>query len=886
MTRQGGWPLLGRDQELAVALSALNGDAASGVVATGVAGVGKSHLVRETIARMRARGAATEWVSATRAAATIPFGAVAHLLAGDDRPATDPLQLFRSAGAYLAARAGGARLVIGVDDAHLLDPGSAALVSQLVIGGTASVAVSVRSGEPCPDSIVALWKDCYCVRLDLQALRDEEIAALVEAQLAGPVDADTTRWIVRSSGGIPLYVRELIAGALQSGTLAVVDGWWRLTGDPGPSARLVDLVGGNLAELDGPERRIVELLAVHEPLGLGLLETLVPRGDVAALERRGLVVTAVDGRRVEVRLTQPLYGEIVARQLPPSVTRYLRRELAAALRESGARRSGDVLRLAAWQLSDDGPADAELLTRAAAEANRAFDHVLAARLARAAMDAAPDAHPDADVTVPAALELAAAAARLGRFDEVETALAPVEGRTGDEEKAVDYLFRRVSTLTWALGRAAEARALLDRAAQWWVTPTWQHTVQAFRVLLLFDEGRVAAAVDLGAPLVAAAGLDARTLFLTSVAASVSLTFAGRTVEGQVIADRLLEPLLHAEQVNRDAAWSALQAWWGVREWSGRDWDGVEPVLQRLYGDATGQGDVELAATTEMALGCLALARGRVLDARRWLRDASLHLEASDPHQVLVYCLATLCRAQAVGADVAAAEATRERARAAAATRPGYWVNQLQLAVADVWIAAARGDAASAQEIALRTADSCREDLLHRAMALHEAVRVGAPATRVAGPLREVAERTDSELTRALADHVDALAASDAVGLDRAAADLASIGTLLIAAEAAAHAATAHRAAGRKVAASESAARSARLARACQGARTPTLTPQRQVRLTAREREVAVLAAQGVTNRDIAARLHLSVRTVESHLYRATAKLGVSRREDLSPLLDG
>lgn len=47
-------------------------------------------------------------------------------------------------------------------------------------------------------------------------------------------------------------------------------------------------------------------------------------------------------------------------------------------------------------------------------------------------------------------------------------------------------------------------------------------------------------------------------------------------------------------------------------------------------------------------------------------------------------------------------------------------------------------------------------------------------------------------------------------------------------------------------------------------------------LTSRERQVAVLAAQGLGNRDIARRLFLSVRTVESHLYRATRKLAVTR----------
>lgn len=55
-------------------------------------------------------------------------------------------------------------------------------------------------------------------------------------------------------------------------------------------------------------------------------------------------------------------------------------------------------------------------------------------------------------------------------------------------------------------------------------------------------------------------------------------------------------------------------------------------------------------------------------------------------------------------------------------------------------------------------------------------------------------------------------------------------------------------------------------------------------LTAREREVAVLAGRGLSNRDIAARLFLSVRTVESHLYLARRKLGAASRRDLADRL--
>lgn len=55
-------------------------------------------------------------------------------------------------------------------------------------------------------------------------------------------------------------------------------------------------------------------------------------------------------------------------------------------------------------------------------------------------------------------------------------------------------------------------------------------------------------------------------------------------------------------------------------------------------------------------------------------------------------------------------------------------------------------------------------------------------------------------------------------------------------------------------------------------------------LSRRESEVAGLAARGLSNADIANQLTLSVRTVESHLYRAFAKLGVAHRRELAELL--
>ena len=55
-------------------------------------------------------------------------------------------------------------------------------------------------------------------------------------------------------------------------------------------------------------------------------------------------------------------------------------------------------------------------------------------------------------------------------------------------------------------------------------------------------------------------------------------------------------------------------------------------------------------------------------------------------------------------------------------------------------------------------------------------------------------------------------------------------------------------------------------------------------LTNREREIALLAADGLTTRVIAERLYLSARTVDNHLARIYTKLGISNRSELAATL--
>jgi DNA-binding CsgD family transcriptional regulator len=55
-------------------------------------------------------------------------------------------------------------------------------------------------------------------------------------------------------------------------------------------------------------------------------------------------------------------------------------------------------------------------------------------------------------------------------------------------------------------------------------------------------------------------------------------------------------------------------------------------------------------------------------------------------------------------------------------------------------------------------------------------------------------------------------------------------------------------------------------------------------LTPQQREIIELAAQGLTNREIAQRLHLSPRTVASHLHRSFPKLGIAGRFQLQAVI--
>ena len=204
----------------------------------------------EALRQAERNGLPTRWVVATRAAATLPFAAVAHLLGGR-APGGTALELFTQARAALAQEAGGRRVVLGIDDAHLLDGASATLVGHLAASGTASLVCTVCSGEATPEPLAALVRNGDAEQLELDALSEDAVFDLVTGALGGQVDGAATHRLWRLSRGNPLLLRELVDDARQLGALERRGALWHLAGTWAPGERMGDLVRDRLAGLPG-----------------------------------------------------------------------------------------------------------------------------------------------------------------------------------------------------------------------------------------------------------------------------------------------------------------------------------------------------------------------------------------------------------------------------------------------------------------------------------------------------------------------------------------------------------------------------------------------------------------------------------------------------------
>ena len=872
------WPLIGRREELTAIEQSLTSPGSQAVVLAGAPGVGKTRLAREALALCKARKYVVQWAAATQAASSIPFGAVAHLLPRLGGTVPDRVELLRRAVDGLVGGAGDRRLLVGIDDAHLLDDSSAALVHQLATATPVAVLVTMRSEAQAPDPIVALWKDTGAERFEIQALSRAEVAALADTVLSGQVDGSTVQTLWRLTQGNPLYLRELILGGLDSGSLACAGDVWRWDGAIVTSPRLVELIKARLGRLNTEVLELLEILALAEPVDVQLLERLVDPRTLTAADRRGLLMTDDAGHSVQVRLAHPLYAEAIRARVSPLRARAVYRQLTQTVEAVGAPRLGDRLRVATWRLEAgvSGSTPGQLMS-AARLAMDIFDFGLAERLARAA--AAVGGEVEAERLVGLAL------IGQGRPDDAELVLGSLAPGTGSDQERVQVAVTRAFNLYWALDLPAQAKAVLHHVEPVLTDPGGRAELAAVLAGMLLSGGDVTRALQALESVPGNPDADARSALQALVVAIPALFHAGRCEQAITAAHRAFE--LEQRLGEEIVPWGHLQVAAGLGNAylaAGRveDADTLATADYERVIKHTGPWPVEKAVWA-CWLGQVARARGQVRTALRWQREAAAAANVDIQLPFMPQILGELAHAAALAGDLAAASAALTEAEHY--TADGAQLFHLWDALARAWEAAARGERSTAVRLAMALAEHAqlRGQVTFQLQALHDVARLGQ-ASRVTSSLREAAVGVEGQLAPLYVSHAAALYAQDGPALDQIASGFAALGFNLLAAEASTEAARTHQAVGRRTAAAAATTKANTLAARCEGAHTPALDLLQPHDLTPRELEIATMAARGLSSKTIAERLVVSVRTIDNTLHQVYGKLAVSSRTDLRPLL--
>lgn len=871
----GDWPTIGRDEELAVLTGAMV-DRGRSVVIAGPPGVGKTRLAREAVARM-SEGGTAHVVTATRSAATTPLGALLGLLdgaaLGERGDASDRAALFRRASRALrGGTAAGDRLVIGIDDAHLLDEVSAALVHQLVEQRAALVVVTLRSGEAAPDAVTALWRDDLAERIELQPLARDDVRALLHATLPGADDEGTANRVWKATGGNLLYLRELVREALRVGDLHRAENGWAWDGRcvrVGP--RLREVVAGSLVHLPPAERALLDVLALGEPLPSEVLHEV----DAAACdscERRGLVVVDRSGREPVLRLHHPMLGDV----LRADMTDADRRRLSARLADLPGVAAVEPLRTAIWQVDAGRTPSAELLVSASTAALHTFDPVLAARLAGKAVDAGGGRD--------ALLALARAHIADERYTDAESVLQGLEPSLREDDELVEVARLLSDVRFWGLGRPDEADAGLVATSERVAGDAARLSILALRASVRNDAGDIDGALALTTWATDPA-VDAGARMRAVTSAASALTLSGRALDALAMCDELLPVALERSaaaprDVGRVLA-QRIHALVGLARL-----DEAQDTIVAIHAMAADAGDDEVQGGAALVLGQLSLERGLGATAATWLREAATVLGRFDPQHNLAWCLSLQAWAAALAGDAPGADEFATAAEQVAATAPvGVWAVRVDLARAHA--AAVAGELTRAGHLAQESADrlEAQGNRYSAAGALDAAVVFGAPAAPLADRLEQLSVGVQVPWMHLWRDHARAVATRDGTALEAVGDRFAQVGARLRAAQSYQAAAVEHARAGRRSSAVRARGRAASHLASCDGVRLPSIDGAGDaVRLTRREREIASLAAGGLSNQEIADRLSVGVRTVEGHLLRASTKLGVRRRGELDAAL--
>jgi DNA-binding NarL/FixJ family response regulator len=883
-------------------------DARGGVVVlVGEPGIGKSALLELLAQRARERGASVLAGRASEYEIDLPYALWREALgAAHPDVQADRHAMHAALRAALEALATSRGLVVCLDDVHWADPASLDALAALVRRPPeASVLIALASRPaPLPAALSG------ATHIELAPLTQAEAAELVGAAAAA---------LYADAGGNPFYLQQLARARGAAGAAPAADG----SVPPAVAAAIA-------AELDAlapPARRLLDAAAIAgDPFEIGLAASVAELDEPAALaaldELLACAMVRPTGAPRRFAFRHPVVRHAVYAATPGGWRIAAHARAADALERAGAgpverahhvehaaapgdERAVALLAAAAEQLQSPAPAAAARFHAAAIRLlpERVEDRERRARMQQLLADAQAAAgdQPEAHATLLEALRTAPPARRLaltvavanmewwlGRDEDarrrlhvelgelpaepspdrirvrlalglaalsacdLDDVLAQVSDARDDARAIGDPVFEAAARALGALARASRAdgpealgaleqseAALARLSAEQLATRLpafWMHG-RAWHALGRFD--RAVAELERGAVPAAQTGRLTVRLVLTieSVAPLVEL---GRLADAAAIGEEGVE-LARLSGIPRVLVW-AHSALSGALLAAGDVTGALRHATEAR--EIGAPGGFHAAGQPAWCEGAALAAAGNPERAVPLLEEA---LRPALPAQ-LPAIAADLVEAHVAAGDLPAAEATLADG-AAAAERAGT-----------PWAAAVTGIARAA---VLLASGEAREAAAAAAAAAEAAAAAGAgaaaPAAAAAGErsagaplLRARARLAEGEALAAAGERAAAIAA-----LTAAEAELDRIGALR----------------WRDAAVRELRRLGHRVLRAARDADGGPLT--------AREREIAELVADGRTNREIAAQLVLSPRTIEAHLRNIYGKLDVRSRIELA-----
>ncbi|MFF8289352.1 helix-turn-helix transcriptional regulator [Streptomyces sp. NPDC016309] len=874
-----------------------------------------------------------------RAAFADPAFAEAHAVLHGVRPAPGDgstesaaarFGLHRAIAAFLA-RLGERGLVLALDDVHWADPASRELVDHLIrhpAHGGVLLVVARRTRQTPTSLTAALTRGAdsgTVLHLPLEPLSERESLLA----LAPDIAEDQARRLHAASEGNPLYLLALGHAHRTGASLPGLTPGTAHDGatDAGYAGSAADVPGGlaallldELGTLTGSQRRLVEAVAALGDHASSALLAVVSERSVRDVERETGALVARDVLRAgpggRWTLRHPLVRALVYERTAPGPRAAFHRRAARELARGGApatERAGHVARsMTGW----DAEA-AEVLVEAAARFASTAP-ATAAHLLDVVLTHMPDT-PD----------------RSARRGELVLARARALGVSGHLRESRDLLHTLIETagedhpelrtravaqcavMERHLGHSPEATALLRRELSRDPGPAPAQAVSlrlALGMSALLTASYPQARADV-AQAVAVARADGDP---AGEAAALALAALGEAYEGETqaaarfadsaasLADALTDPGL--------AGPCEALVWLAWAETLLERYGDAERHITRGLGIARRTGQLHLLPHLLVSRAFVHLTTCRLPSALEAAEEAESIARAAGSDDLLGFALAikTLVLLLARPLGDGSALATGEEATAAAGRGRGWWSSLAWCMLGHA--AFVGGDPHRAQE-AITTAGggpglpllqpSIRPGQLDTlAAAALTAGDVEAAGRWVAQATRE-ADRLGLDGQRAAALRAQAALAEHHGGtsravrlLDAATEEYVRCGQTLWEAYSLLRAAPLVRRTGQGARAAAMWHRAhrivtgggarllvdlAELIRPQVMAETPAL-PARLAELTAREREVAELVAQGLSNQEVADRLHLSRRTVETHLSSIYRKASVPSRAALAGLM--